>query len=100
MYKNAANLYNTLLAIYFNDYNNITGEEKEEMDKIYDPSNFFLKDYKHDKWDKKDLKKSKLQLDQTIAEIVKLRSNKSDMPSLESVEEVKEGKVLKTLIIN
>ena len=31
MYKNAVNLYNTLLTIYFNDYNNITDEEKEEM---------------------------------------------------------------------
>ena len=33
VYKNAVNLYNTLLAIYFNYYNNITDEEKEEMDK-------------------------------------------------------------------
>ena len=33
MYKNAINLYNTLLAIYSNYYNNIIDEEKEEMDK-------------------------------------------------------------------
>ena len=30
MYKNAANLYNTLLVMYFDYYNNITDEEKEE----------------------------------------------------------------------
>ena len=46
MYKNAANLYNTLLAIYVNGYNNITDEEKEEMDKKYYPSNLLLKGYK------------------------------------------------------
>ena len=38
MYKNAANIYNTLLAITFNDSNNIAYEEKEEMNKKYDPT--------------------------------------------------------------
>ena len=60
MYKNAANLYNTLLAVYFNYlyntllvayfnyYNNIADEVKEEMDKKHDPRNLFLKYYKYD----------------------------------------------------
>ena len=43
MYKNAGNLYNTLLAINFSYYNNTADEGKEEMDKNHDPSNLFLK---------------------------------------------------------
>ena len=50
MYKNVVNLYNVLLAIYSNDYNSITDEEKEEIDKKYDPSNLFLKFYIYDEW--------------------------------------------------
>ena len=30
LYHNAIKLYNTLLSIYFNDYNNITDEEKKD----------------------------------------------------------------------
>ena len=30
VYKNVVNLYNTLLAIYFNNYNSITDEEKSK----------------------------------------------------------------------
>ena len=33
MYNNAINLYNKLLKIYFNDYNNIRNEKKEDMGK-------------------------------------------------------------------
>ena len=36
VYKNAVNLYNKLLAIYFKDYNSIADEEKEKVDKKYD----------------------------------------------------------------
>ena len=53
MHINVVNLYDTLLAIYFNDCNSITDEEIEEMGKKYDPSNLFPKGYKYDKWDKK-----------------------------------------------
>ena len=60
MHKNAANLYNTLLPIYFNDYNNIEDVKKEMMDKKYDPSNLFLKGYKYDEWNKTNEEKSKL----------------------------------------
>ena len=49
MYANAANLYNTMLAIYFNYYYNITDEGKEEMDKN-DPTNLFPKGYKYNEW--------------------------------------------------
>ena len=45
VYKNVVKLFNTLLAIYFNEYNNITDEEKEKMDEKYDPSNLFFKDH-------------------------------------------------------
>ena len=44
MYNNAINLYNKLLKIYFNDYNNIRNEKKEDMGKKYDPSNLLLYD--------------------------------------------------------
>ena len=56
VWQNAAGLYNTLPAIYFHDYDNITDEENEEMDKKHDPSNLFLKIYKCGKWYKKDKK--------------------------------------------
>ena len=42
MFKNALNLYTTLLAICFTDYNSIINEEKEEIGKRYDPSNLKL----------------------------------------------------------
>ena len=40
VYNNTEKLYNTLLTIYFNQYNNIA--DKEHMDKKYDPENLFL----------------------------------------------------------
>ena len=48
MFKNAANLYNTLLTFYFNNYNSIRDKKIEEIDKRYDLINLFLKDYKYD----------------------------------------------------
>ena len=53
MYKRTVNLYNTLVAIYFNEFNNITDEEKEEMDKKCDLRNLLLKGHKYDEWYKK-----------------------------------------------
>ena len=70
MYKNTVNLYNKLLAIYFNDYNSITDEEKEKIGEKFDTSNLFLKGYKFDEWYKKDEEKSKSQSEETIAERV------------------------------
>ena len=43
MYKNIATRYKTLLAIYFNDCNNIAADKKVKIDKKYDPSNLFFK---------------------------------------------------------
>ena len=60
MYKNAGNLYNTLLAINFSNYNNTADEGKEEIDKNHDPSNLFLKNHKYVEWYKKDEEKSEL----------------------------------------
>ena len=91
--KNVVNLYNTLRAIYFNDCNNITDEEKEEMEKKYDPS----KHYKYDESYQKDEKKS---LEEAIAETGKLIREKSEMPPLEADKEVKEEKVLKIFTAN
>ena len=103
MYKNIVNLYNLLLAIYVNDCNSITNEEKEDMDKKYDASNLFVKGYKYDKWYKKlDIEKHKSQPEENIAERVTLipsegtiekdsddttKSVISPMPTLKGCEE-------------
>ena len=47
VFKNAVNLYNKLLNIYFIDYSYIKKEKNEEMDKKYDSSNFFLEGIKY-----------------------------------------------------
>ena len=52
MYKNTVNLYNKLLAMYFNNYYSITDEENY-------PSNLFLKGYKYNERHKSDEEKSK-----------------------------------------
>ena len=44
MHNNAEKLYNALLNIYFNQYNNIG--DKEHMDTKYDPENLLLQDQK------------------------------------------------------
>ena len=77
------------------------------MDKIYDPSNFFIKNYKYVDWYKKNGEKSKSQPEEVIAERIKLRKQiASDedlfgMPPLEGdEEEVKERKGLQLLTPN
>ena len=103
MYKNAVNLYKTLLVMYFGDCNNITNDEKEEVYKKCDPNNLFLKIYKYDKWYKNAEEKGKSQPEETKSERVKLRIQKADdkslfdTPQIEGDEEkVKEGKRLLT----
>ena len=44
VHNNAEKLYNALLNIYFNQYNNIG--DKEHMDTKYDPENLLLQDQK------------------------------------------------------
>ena len=99
LYNNGEKLYNTLLTIYFNQYNNIA--DKEHMGKNYDPENLLLKCQRINVLKKEEKRK------ESIAERVKLRRQKSydedlfDMSSLESeVEEVKEGKGLKVLTLS
>ena len=41
MYSNARKLYSKLLGIYYNDYNDITDEER--IIKKYDPKNLLIK---------------------------------------------------------
>ena len=43
VYNNARKLYSKLLSIYYNDYNDVTDEEKEGMGKKYDPINLLIK---------------------------------------------------------
>ena len=43
LYNNAKKLYNKLLSIYYDDYNDITDEEKEKMSEKYSPKNLLLK---------------------------------------------------------
>ena len=102
VYKNATNLYNKLLVIYFNDYTHI---KNEKMDIKYNPRNFFLKVLDIIYWKKKDEEKSKSQLEESIAKREKLRRQKvngkdsSDMPSRNcGKEKLKEIKGLKILI--
>ena len=119
VYNNPQKLYNTLLSIYYNDYNVITGEEKEKMGKKYNPKNLLLNNQRFIELKKKE--KSKSQPKESIAERVKLRrqkaydkdlfdmssvsndddSDETDLPPLEGDEqEVKEEKGLKILTPN
>ena len=41
MYNNAKKLYNKLLSIYYDDYNDIAGEETETMGEEYNPKIYF-----------------------------------------------------------
>ena len=61
MYDNAKKLYNILLTIYYNDYNNIIDEEKESMDKKYDTKNLLIKGQRFIESKKEDEEKSKSQ---------------------------------------
>ena len=77
VYNNVIKLYNILLSIYFNDYNNTTNEEKEKMSEKYNPNNLLIKGYTFIESKKEDEEKSKSQPEETIAKTVKLRRQKS-----------------------
>ena len=55
-YHDAIKLYNTLLSIYFNDYNNISDEKKkkENMGEKHNPNNLLIKGYRFLESRKKD----------------------------------------------
>ena len=45
MYKNATKLYDKLLSIYFNDYNNTTNEENKKRGEKYSPDNLLIEGF-------------------------------------------------------
>ena len=118
VYYNAKKLYSKLLSIYYDDYSDITDEQKEKIGEKYNPKNLLLKGQRFIESKKEE--KSKSHLEETITERVKLRRQKAcdkdssdptpegyysdefiDMPQLEGDEkEVKEGKGLKVLTPN
>ena len=119
VYNDAKKLYSKLLSIYYDDYDNVTDEEKERMGEKYNSKNLLLKGQRFIELKKE--QKSKSQPQETIAEKVKLRRRAyhkdlfdssfpytdddseeftyiPDMPQLEgNEEEVKERKRLKML---
>ena len=70
MYKNARELYSKLISIYYDDYNDITDEEKKRMSKKCDPKNLVIKGQRFNE------EKSESRSERTIAERVKLRKQK------------------------
>ena len=68
-------LYSIPLSTFYNDYNEITDEEKENTSKKYFISNLFIKGQRF--IEDGDLSKS--QLEEIIAETVKLRRQKEKM---------------------
>ena len=79
VYDDAVNLYNIILSIYFNDYNNATNEEKKGKDEKHDPSNLLLKGSKFIYLNEKEEEKSKSLPEETIDERVNLRRQKEDL---------------------
>ena len=106
VYNNAKRLYNRLISIYYDDYNEIADEKKEKMGEKHYPNNLLFKGQRFIE------ETSKSQPEETTAERVKLRTwkpddhfdeliNIPDMPPLEGdEEEVKEEKQLKILTPN
>ena len=78
VYKNAKNLFNNLLSIFYNDYIDIPDEEKKKMSEKYNPSNLLIKCLTFIESKKEDKETNKSQAAETIAERVKLRKQKSD----------------------
>ena len=69
-YNDAKKLYSKLLSIYYDDYNDITDEEKERMGEKYNLKNLLLTGQRFIKLKEE---KSKSQPEESIAERVKLR---------------------------
>ena len=99
-------MYDKLLSIYYDEYNDITDKEKEKMGEKYIPKNLLLKGQRFIE------EKSNSQSEETIAEKVKLRRRKAyddsdeliDIPDMSPLEddeeEVKKGKGLRILTPN
>ena len=78
MYDNATKLFNIVISIYFNDYNNTTNKETEKMGEKYNPNNLLIEGFKFVYPKKSDEEKSKSQPEETIAEGVKLKRQRLD----------------------
>ena len=77
MNNKAINLYNTLLTIYFNQYNDIANKEKQDMDKKYYPSNLLVKGYRVIQLKKEVEESSKSKPQESIGKRIKLRRQKA-----------------------
>ena len=106
IFKNPANLYNTLLTIFLMDAI-VLWLKKWRCRKKYDPSNLFLKICKYDVLCKKEEEKNQSKPEKPIAERIKLRRQRADdedlsdmIPLEDNEEEQKEGRRLKILTSN
>ena len=50
MNDTASELYEDLLEIYFDEYNDLSDAEKSKVDRKYDPINRTLDEYGYNKW--------------------------------------------------
>ena len=108
MYEKVSDLdlYNDLLAIYFNEYNKLS-DAKKKMKHKYDTTKLLFEVDNYDFWfeneESSDItRKSDKEgsSDTTIKRDEKLSADLSDIPPLEGDEEVKERKELKILTPN
>ena len=69
-------LYNDLLGFYFEEYNELSDDERKKIEHKYDPSNWFLETYNYNPWLKKEESNDKEE-----------SADLSDIPLSESDEE-------------
>ena len=101
MYDKASDLYNDLLAIYFNEYNQLSVAKRNKMKHKYDPIKLFLETCNYDVWFENEKSTDKEELSDTTRKSDKKDSvDLSDMPALEGDEEVKKRTGLKILTPN
>ena len=64
MADTASELYNDLLRIYFDQYNDLPNAERSKLEPKYDPVNLAFDRYDYDKWFKEELEN--LSINQSI----------------------------------
>ena len=96
MADTASELYNDLLRIYFDQYNDLPNAERSKLEPKYDPVNLAFDRYDYDKWFKEELEN--LSPNQPIEDD---EEKIDDLPPLKGDEgKLKEGKGLKILTTN
>ena len=50
VYDTASKLYNDLLEIYFDEYNDLSDVKRKKMDPKYNPANLILDTYNYTNW--------------------------------------------------